>query len=68
MLARFTHYINVALWSSHERFHEEVGHNMNDDGPIQSFEIERRRRIVVTPTEWRIGPAMLPIADSNGTT
>jgi hypothetical protein len=62
-----THYINVALWSSHKRFHEEVGHNMKDDGDIQPFEIERRRRVVVTPTEWRVGTAPLPTGDSLGT-
>jgi hypothetical protein len=61
------HYINVALWSSHKRFYEEVGHNMRDDQPIQQFEIERRRRVAVTPAEWRIGPAKLPTDDSDGT-
>jgi hypothetical protein len=41
---------------------------MKDDEPIKGFEIERRRRVAVTPTEWRIGPAKLPgDDDSNGT-
>jgi hypothetical protein len=62
------HYINVALWSPHERFFEEVGHNMKDDKEISGFEIERRRRVAVTPTEWRVSEkGALPTIDSNGT-
>jgi hypothetical protein len=62
-----THYINVGIWNSHARFYEEVGHNMKDDEPPKSFEIERRRRIAITPAEWRRGPAGLPPKDSEGT-
>jgi hypothetical protein len=61
------HYINVALWTSHQRFFEEVGHLMNDDQPIRDFEIERRRRVTVAPTEWRVSSACLPAEDSEGT-
>jgi hypothetical protein len=62
-----THYVNVGLWSSHERFFAEVGHLMKDDRPPADFEIERRRRIAITPVEWRRGPAVLPESDSPGT-
>jgi hypothetical protein len=61
------HYINVALWTSHQRFFEEVGPLMNDDRPISDFEIERRRRVTVTPTEWRVAVGRLPAEDSEGT-
>ena len=62
-----THYINVGLWNSHERFYEEVGKNMKDDKDKEDFEIERRRRVAITAAEWRIGPAQLPSNDSPGT-
>jgi hypothetical protein len=62
-----THYINVGLWSSHARFFEEIGKNMNDDQSIKDYEIERRRRVAVTPVEWRIGAALIPSVDSEGT-
>jgi hypothetical protein len=65
--ANCVHYINVALWTSHQRFFEEVGHLMNDDKPIFDFEIERRRRVTVTPTEWRVSTGGLPATDSQGT-
>jgi len=61
------HYINVALWNSHDRFFEEIGRNMNDDSPIKDYEIERRRRVAVTPTEWRVADGKLPAHDSDGT-
>ena len=64
---RCVHYINVTLWASHMQFYEEVGHNVRDDEPIQSFEIERRRRVAITPAEWRGGPARPPGQDSEGT-
>jgi hypothetical protein len=61
------HYINVALWNSHQRFFDEVGSYMKDDKPICEFEIERRRRVSVTPTEWRVSTGRLPAEDSEGT-
>jgi len=60
-----THYINVGMWNSHARFFEEVGQNMKDDEPIKEFEIERRRRVAITPAEWRRGPGALPQQDSS---
>ena len=64
---RCTHYINVGIWDSHQRFFDEVGHNMKDDKDISDFEIERRRRVAITPKEWRRGPEILPDGDSPGT-
>lgn len=61
------HYINVALWTSHDRFFDEIGRKMNDDKPIEDFEIERRRRVAVTPVEWRVSDGKLPDHDSDGT-
>jgi len=33
-----THYINVGLWTSHERFVQEVGQFMKDERPPENFE------------------------------
>jgi len=62
-----THYINVGIWKSHDRFFKQVSQYMKDDKPPLEFEIERRRRVAVTPTQWRRGPAQLPIQDTLGT-
>ena len=61
------HYINVGIWNSHARFFEEVGKYMKDDKPLSEFEIERRRRVAITPVEWRRGLAELSRDDSPGT-
>ena len=62
-----THYINVGIWNSHARFFEEVGQYMKDDKPPVDYEVQRRRRVAITPAEWRKGPAPLPPQDSPGT-
>ena len=61
------HYINVGIWNSHEKFFKEVGQYMKDDKPLRDYEIERRRRVTVTPAQWRRGPANLSQQDSIGT-
>lgn len=61
-----THFINVALWESAKRFEEEIADKFNDTNPIADFEIERRRRALVNPIQWRAGPSPVPQEDSLG--
>jgi hypothetical protein len=60
------HFINVGIWESATRFHEEIADKFNDDRPIAEFEIERRRRVLVQPIHWRTGKPVLPSVDSPG--
>jgi hypothetical protein len=62
-----THYINAAFCKSPERFHAEVAKNFNDERPPLPYEIERRKRVVIVPKEWRVGPEPLPSSDTSGT-
>ena len=55
-----TTYINVGLWSSGAAFREQIGYMINDAQPMQPFEAERRRRIVLAPERWRAGGTDLP--------
>ena len=57
---RCTTFINVGLWSSGEAFREQIGYAINDARPLQPFEAERRRRIVLAPERWRAGGTHLP--------
>jgi hypothetical protein len=61
-----THYINVAMWESADRFQAEIAANFNDTMPALDFEIERRRRVLVEPTQWRTGQSRPPTQDSVG--
>lgn len=53
-------FINVGLWKDIQTFYEQVGKHMTDKK--QSFEVKRRRRIILEPQEWRRGGWELPPA------
>ena len=55
-----TTFINVGLWSSGDAFREQIGYTIDDTRPMQPFEAERRRRIVLAPERWRAGGTHLP--------
>ena len=61
-----THYVNVGLWSGAQAFLEQIASDFGDDSPIRSFELRRRRRLLLTPQTWRIGAADTPRHDSPG--
>jgi hypothetical protein len=61
-----SHFLNVAIWQSAERFYDEIAKNFNDSRPILDFEIERRKRVLIAPIQWRAGPSALPENDSPG--
>jgi heme-degrading monooxygenase HmoA len=57
------HFINVSIWDSAERFNDEVARHFNDTNPPLSYEVERRRRVVIDPLASRRGPAELAKGD-----
>jgi heme-degrading monooxygenase HmoA len=61
-----SHFINVAVWESADRFHAEIADKFNDTRPILEFEVERRRRVLLNPVQWRSGSSLLPNHDSLG--
>lgn len=54
------HFINVGIWETWDAFNEQVGKHMNDDGPLQPFEADRRTRTVLRPKQSRVGTWSLP--------
>jgi hypothetical protein len=61
-----SHFINVAIWEAANRFQDEIAKNFNDNNAILDFEIERRKRVLVAPIQWRAGPSALPNRDAAG--
>ncbi len=61
-----SHFINVSVWESAARFHDEVARHFNDASAPLGYEIERRRRAVIAPVASRRGPSGLPDEDVAG--
>ena len=59
-------FVNVAIWDDADAFEEQIAKYFNDKKPLESFEAERRVRMVLEPACWRMGDAPLPIHDSGG--
>lgn len=59
-------FINVALWRDAETFHEQIGKYFNPARGTVDFELELRKRALLTPRCWRMGDWKLPIHDSGG--
>ena len=62
----YVSYVNVGLWSSAEKFHEQIGRYFETETGIQPFEYEPRSRTLLTPDSWRIGKSGLPERNSEG--
>jgi hypothetical protein len=56
----FKSFVNVGIWNDDQAFKEQIADKFNDDLPLKSFEMYRRRRAILTPKTWRIGNAQLP--------
>lgn len=65
-LANFRSYVTVGIWDESDDFEDQVASYFNDDGPMESFEKYRRRRVVFRPIARRIGEVELPDSDSIG--
>lgn len=61
-----TRFINVGLWASAEAFHEQIGQYFNPAKGKLDFEFVVRRRALLGPAAWRMGPWPLPNKDSDG--
>src|SRR6476646_2210258 len=42
-------FVNVGVWRDRDDFREQVAKYFDDDGPLQPFEHERRRRTLLVP-------------------
>ena len=67
----FSSYVNVGFWMDKKLFDNAVGHNMpidpSDPDQWQDYAAAPRRRAVLKPAAWRIGPlARFPLQSSNG--
>jgi len=61
-------YINVGLWRDGAAFQSEFGQHIDDTRPMLPFEAQRRTRILLEATAWRIGGGALPAGDAEGVT
>ena len=59
-------FVTVGIWTDGKRFEQEIADYFNDSKPMLPFEAARRRRVMLTPAAYRIGPEKLPNADSDG--
>jgi hypothetical protein len=65
-LGNFKSYVTVGIWEDAEAFHKQIANFFNDEKPLLPFEKYRRRRVIFSPVEWRIGAIPLPASDSPG--
>jgi hypothetical protein len=61
-----TIFINVGMWADTGTFHEQIGRYFNPAGGKKEFELELRKRALLTPNCWRMGDWKLPVHDSGG--
>ncbi len=59
-------FINVGLWADADAFHDQIGRYFNPTAGKMPFEVELRRRALLTPAGWRMGNWHLPDHDSEG--
>lgn len=65
-LGNFRSFVTVGIWADGEAFADQIVQYFNDDRPMLDFEQFRRRRVVFSPVEWRIGGATMPVNDTPG--
>lgn len=63
----FVSYVNVGMWENVADFMDAVGKYMSQGRTLkEDFEAAPRRRAILTPEHWRIGPSALPQTNSSG--
>lgn len=61
-----TVFVNVGIWANADAFHQQVEPYFNDNKQLESFEADRRVRMVLYPGPRRMGSAPLPKGDAEG--